>query len=159
MLNMKSVIQNHNANLPSKHTTPVSALSCSCCQKSECLLNNKCLSESLVSKAAVSQTPSQINKYYYGTYEKTFKECYNNHTATFSNKTKQKSTQLSKHIWELKENSIQHQISWGTASRACPYNGCLWKCNLCQAEILTIAKADPSSLCNTCDDSSLNVDI
>ena len=69
MPNMKSVIQNHNANLLSKHTTPVAACSSSCRQKSECPLNNKCLSESLICKAAVSQTPLQINKYYSGTCE------------------------------------------------------------------------------------------
>ena len=73
MPNMKSVIQNYNANLLSNHTTPVVARSCSCNQKSECLLNNECLSESLVYKTAVSQTPSQINIYYYGACEKTFK--------------------------------------------------------------------------------------
>ena len=58
MPNMKSVIQNHNANLLSKQTTPVAAYSCSCHQKSECQLNNECLSGSLVYKAAVSQAPS-----------------------------------------------------------------------------------------------------
>ena len=71
MPNMKSVIQNHSVNLLSKQTAIV-ALSCSCRQKLECPLNNECLSESLVCKAAVSQTPLQINKYYYGTCEKTF---------------------------------------------------------------------------------------
>ena len=35
MPNIKSVIQNQNANLLSKHTTPVAAHSCSCRQKSE----------------------------------------------------------------------------------------------------------------------------
>ena len=118
MPNMKSVIQNHNAILLSKYTTPVPARACSCCQKSECPLNNKCLSEILVYEAAVSQASSQINKYYYGNCEKTFKERYNNHTGTFRKKNKQKSTELSKHIWELKTNSIQHQISWDKASRA-----------------------------------------
>ena len=152
MSNMKSVIQNHNANLLLKHTTPVVACSCSCRQKSECSLNKKSLSESLVYKATVSQTPSQINKYYYGTCEKTFKERYNNHTATFRNKSKQKSTGLSKHIWELKGNNIQHQISWDIASRARPYNGCTRKCDLCLIEKLTIGKADPTSLLNTRDE-------
>ena len=64
MPNMKSVIQNHNANLLSNHTTPVAASSCSCRQKLECPFNIECLSESLVYKAAVSQTSSQINRYY-----------------------------------------------------------------------------------------------
>ena len=53
MPNMKSVIQNHNANLLSNHTTPVAASSCSCRQKLECPFNIDCLSESLVYKAAV----------------------------------------------------------------------------------------------------------
>ena len=70
MPNLKSVIQNRNVSLLSKHTTPVAVRSCSCSQKSECLLNNKCLSEGLVYKSAVSQTPSKINKYCYGTCEK-----------------------------------------------------------------------------------------
>ena len=47
MPNIKSVTQNHNVNLLSNHTTPVTARSCSCCQKSECPLNNEGLSESL----------------------------------------------------------------------------------------------------------------
>ena len=46
MPNMKSIIRNHNPNLLSKYSTPVAARSCSCRQKSECLINNECLSES-----------------------------------------------------------------------------------------------------------------
>ena len=72
MSSMKNVIQKHNANLLSNHTTTIAACSCICRQKLECPLN-KCLSGSLVYKATVSQTPSQINKYCYGTCEKTFK--------------------------------------------------------------------------------------
>ena len=79
------------------------------------------------------------------------KERYNNHTATFRNKSKQKSTELSKDICELKENSIQHQIIWDIASRARPFNGCTRKCDLYLTEKLMIAKADPSSLLNTHD--------
>ena len=83
---------------------------------------------------------------------RTFKEQYNNHTATSRKKSKQKSTELSKHIWELKGNSIQHQIIWDIASRARPYNGSTRKCDLCLPEKLTIAKADPSFLLNTRDE-------
>ena len=117
-----------------------------CRQKWQCPLDNKCLSASLIHKAAVSETPTPTNKHFYGTYEKSFKERYSNHTATFRNKSKQKSTEFSEHIWKLKGNSIQHQISWNIASRACPYNGCTWKCDLCLTEKLMKAKIDPSSL-------------
>ena len=97
-----------------------------------CLLHHytHSLTESAVYKTAASQTPSQISNYYFGTCEKTLEERYNNHTVTFRNKSKQKSTELSKHIWEVKGNSIQHQISWDIASRARPYNGFRRKCDV-----------------------------
>ena len=117
--------------------------------KSEWPLNNECLSDSLVHKAAVSQTPSQISKHYYEICENIFKEWSNNHTTTFRNKSKQKSTELSKHIWELKWSSIQCQISWDIASRTFPYTGCTRNCKLCLTEKFTIPKADPSSLLHT----------
>ena len=59
--------------------------------------------------------------------KKTFKERYDDHTAIFRSKNKQKSTELYKHILELKGSSIQYQISWDIASRACLYNGCTRK--------------------------------
>ena len=120
--------------------------------KSECPLNNECLSDSLVDKAAVSQTPSQISRHYYETCENIFKEWSNNHTTTFRNKSKQKSTELSKHIWELKWSSIQCEISWDIASRTCSYTGCTRNCELCLTEQFTIPKADPSFLLHTLND-------
>ena len=152
MPNMKSVIQNHNTNLLSNHTTTIAARSWSCRQKLECPLNNKCLAETLVYKATVSQTSSEINKYYYGNCEKTFKERYNNHTATLRNKSKQKSTKLPKHLWKLKGNTIQHQISRNIASRARLHSVSTRKCDLCLTEKLAIAKADSSFLFNTCEE-------
>ena len=127
--------------------------------KSECPLNNECLSDSLVDKAAVSQTQSQISKHYYETCENIFKEWSNNHTTTFRNKSKQKSTELSKHIWELKWSSIQCEISWDIASRTCPYTGCTRNCKLCLTEKFTIPKADPSSYFTLSMSSSLNAEI
>ena len=56
----------------------------------------------------------------YGTCEKDFEERYNNHTASFRNKNKEKSTELSKYIWELKDNNIQHNLKWRIASKAHP---------------------------------------
>ena len=79
--------------------------------------------------------------------------------TAFRNKNKHKSTELSKHIWELKGNSIQHQISCNRASRAQHYNDCTRKCDLCLTQKLIIAKADPSSHLRNAMSSSLNVDI
>ena len=91
-------------------------------------------------------------KHYYGTCEKNFKECYNNHTASFRNKNKEKSTELSKYIWELKDNNIQHSVKWCIASKAHPYVCGSRKCDLCLTEKLIIRKANPETLLNTCNE-------
>ena len=67
MPNMKSVFKIITL---IQYQTSLRGRSNNCRQKSECPLNKEYLSESLVYKVAVSQTPSQINKYYYGTCEK-----------------------------------------------------------------------------------------
>ena len=64
-------------------------------------------------------------------------------------KTKKKSTELSKNIWELKDNNIQHNLKWCIASKARLYVCESRKCDLCSTEKLTIIKADPESLLNT----------
>ena len=58
------------------------------------------LSECLVYHAQVDRSNINQTKNYYGTCEKNFKERYNDHTASFTNKSKEKSTELSKYIWE-----------------------------------------------------------
>ena len=53
---------------------------CSCEQKSDCSLNQRCLSERLVYNADVN---TSTMKNYYKTREKKFKERYNNHKSSF----------------------------------------------------------------------------
>ena len=106
---MASVTRNHNISLL-KDPTPFDIKECSCRQKPECPLGKKCLSECLVYNASVDKLNTNKTKHYYGTCEKNFNELYNNHTVSFRNKTKEKSTELSKYIWELKDNNIQYNL-------------------------------------------------
>ena len=64
----------------------------------------------LSSKVLDAMNGADITKSYYGTCEKSFKERYNNHTASFRNKNKEKSTELSKYIWELKNSSMNYDL-------------------------------------------------
>ena len=64
-------------------------------------LKSSCLSECLVYNTVVNIS---TKKNYQGTCEKDFKERYSNHTSSFRNKSRQKSTELSNYIWELKVN-------------------------------------------------------
>ena len=81
-------------------------------------MDKKCLSGYLMYNALVDWLDTNKTKHYYGTCEKNFKECYNNHTASLRNKNKDKSTELSKYIWELKDNNIQDNLKWCIASKA-----------------------------------------
>jgi alcohol dehydrogenase YqhD (iron-dependent ADH family) len=42
----------------------------------------------------------------------TFNECYANHTSSFRHKKDSNKTELSKHIWKLKENNQDYTIKW-----------------------------------------------
>ena len=84
--------------------------------------------------------------------KKNFKERYNNHTATFRNRSKEKSTELSKYIWELKNCNLNYGLKWSIACKVHPYTGGTRKCDLCLTEKLTIMKADLKSLLNMRDE-------
>ena len=104
MQSMVSVIQNHSTNLFKDPTAPT-ARKCNFRQMSNCPLYEKCIRECLVSHAQVDRFDINHIKSCYGTCEKSFKEHYNNHTASFRNKNEEKSTESSKYIWELKNNN------------------------------------------------------
>ena len=125
---------------------------CSCRQKSNCPLAEKCLSKCLVYHVQVDRSDINQTKSYYGTCEKNLIERYNNHTASFRNKTREKSTELSKYIWELKNSNTNYDLKWSIACKAHPCTDGTKKCDLCLTEKLTIMKADPGSLLNTRDE-------
>ena len=86
---MASVIQNHNTNLL-KDPVASTAKECSCLQKFNCPLAEKCFSECLVYHAQVDRSNINQTKNYYSTWPKNFKERYNNHTTYFRKKIKKK---------------------------------------------------------------------
>ena len=148
MPNMASIIRNHNTSLL-KNPTPTDIKECNWSQKPEWPLD-KCLSGYLVYNALVDRLDNNKTKHYYGTSWKNFKERYINHTASLRNKNKEKNTELSKYIWELKDNNIQQK--WRIAFKAHPYVRGSRKCDLCLTEKLTIIKTDPETLLNTRDE-------
>ena len=130
MSNMKNFIQKHNSMIM-EDPKPNNNKTCRCRQKSDCPLNQNRISECLVYNAVVN---TSTTKNYYGTCEKSFKERYNNHTSSFKNKSRQKSTELSNYIWELKENGENYTIDWLIAMNAYPYIFRTRKCDLCLCE-------------------------
>ena len=102
MPNMNNVIRKHNSKIM-KNPAPSTTKTCNYRRKTDCPMDGNYLSECLIYKAPVSTT---TYKYYYGTCKSTFKERYNNHKCSFRNKSREKNTELSKYVWELKEGDI-----------------------------------------------------
>ena len=71
---------------------------------------------------------------YIGLTANEFKQRYNNHKTSFNNESKKNTTELSKHIWELKEGNKEFTIKWSIIAKAAPYNPATKRCNLCLAE-------------------------
>ena len=120
MNNTKQIINNHNKCIlnSSKHmddtadnTNTRDTKTCSC-QQNTCLLNRNCLHSLLIYQATIICKDNSTIETCMGCTENNFKTRYRNHTALFQHTRCRNSTKLSKHIWTLKENNIDHFISW-----------------------------------------------
>ena len=74
-------------------------------KKNDCHLKNNCLTSSVVYKANVTTESDTTEKNYIGLTEGTCKERYTQHKLSFWNRNYSNSTELSKHIWTLKDNN------------------------------------------------------
>lgn len=147
MDNMSTFVKKHNHKVLNPKTTTTEN-GCNCRSKKNCPLDNNCLSPSLVYKASVTTKDDTAGKIYIGLTEGTFKQRYNQHTLSLRNKKYANSTELSKHIWTLKDNKIEYTINWSILTTAAAYNNKAKRCNLCSAEKFYIIKADNSTLLN-----------
>ena len=86
--------------------------------------------------ATVTTEDNKSHKICIGLTENTFKTRFTNHKASFNLKTKRLNTELSKHIWQLKESNTHFKITRKILKQASPYNPasnrynlhvCLWK--------------------------------
>ena len=89
---------------------------------------------------------------YIGLIENDFKTRYRNHTASFRHTRLRTSTELSKHIWTLKDSNTDQFISRRILSSSSPYNSASKRCNLCLKEkFLIICRTELSTL-NKCNE-------
>ena len=66
---------------------------------------------------------------------------------SFRHAKNRNSTELSKHVWTLKENNINYSIAWRILSSHLPYNSSSKQCNLCLKEkFLIICRPELSTL-------------
>ena len=157
MNNTKQIIDNYNkriltAAIQSNDTTAAADTinnnkTYNCRQKNTCLLKGNCLQSSIIYQATIMCKDNNTTETYIGLTENDFKTRYRNHTASFRHAKHRNSTELSKHIWNLKDNNIKYFISWHILSSHLPYNSSRKRCNLCLKEkFLIICQPELSTL-------------
>ena len=100
MPNIKSAINSHNRKilhspLNSQNRT------CNYIKKTECPLQENCLSESTLYQADISSENFQT-KIYYGISETKFKTRFSNHKKSFNHEKHKNDTQVSNELWNIK---------------------------------------------------------
>jgi hypothetical protein len=133
MPNMAKIINSHNKKILNNTVTQPNK-TCSCRNSSTCPLNGHCLQKSVIYRADVTRTDSNLKKSYFGLCETEFKARYNNHLQSFNDESKEKATELSKYIWELKRNNINYIFDWSIAKQTSSYNPITKSCSLCLSE-------------------------
>ena len=156
MNNTKQIIDNHNkriltASIQIDNTAIAATIdnnnTCNCRQKNTYPLDRNCLQSSIIYQATVTRNDNNTTETYIGLTENDFKTRYRNHTASFRHAKHRNSTELSKHIWTLKGNKIEHFISWRILASHSPYNSSSKRCNLCLKEkFLIICRPELSTL-------------
>ena len=68
--------------------------------------------DELVYQATIKIMDTQTVKTYTGQTGGTLKNRYNKHISDFRNEGGWRATTLSKHIWSLKRQNIQYEVSW-----------------------------------------------
>ena len=124
MNNVRSIITSHNTRIIRKSQTQVTSVdNCNCRNKEACPLQNKCMNKDIVYKATISTSNANDTKHYIGMTSNTFKERYRNHIKSFTHKKYSNETELSKHIWHLKQNKTDFTIKWSIIKKFISYTG------------------------------------
>ena len=104
-------------------------------------------SQGLVYQAIVTTEDNRPAQSYVGLTENSFKTRFANHMSSFRDANKRLSTELSKHIWHLKDAGLDFNITWKILKQAAPFNPSSNRCNLCLWEkYFIICRSDLASL-------------
>ena len=85
---------------------------------------------------------------YIGLTEGTFKQHYTQHKLSFRIRKYSNSTELSKHIWLLKDSNTNFTINWSILATAPAYSNKSKRRHLCLTEKLYLIRAEKPSLLN-----------
>ena len=134
MPNISSIIRSHNQKVLSEE--PADQIpGCNCRVKESCPMEGKCLTKSIIYRANVTNDQNQDTANYIGLTEHSFKDRLYKHRNSFRYRSKINATELSKHVWNLREKNIANaEINWSILEKAPPFRNGSKRCELCTTE-------------------------
>ena len=118
----------NKSTLPKTNAVPPKA--CNCRQPAHCPLDGNCLKSAVIYQATVATEDNRPAETYVGLTENSFKTRYSNHKSSFRDPNKRLSTELSKHIWHLKDAKMHgFRLIWKILKQAAPFNPASNRCN------------------------------
>jgi hypothetical protein len=150
MPNIGSIISSHNKKVL-EDRTPLERGTCNCPQrnKENCPLDGQCTTSNILYEAKISSSEQDYpEKMYVGISEPPFKTRLGNHKRDCNNKSYEKTTELSKEVWKIKDRGFTPTIKWRIIKQLPAYNPESKKCQLCLGEKVEILERDPANLLN-----------
>ena len=133
MPNVKNIIDAHNKKIIITNEATRDK-PCNCRDRNNCPLNGKCRAKSIVYQATVTRSNDNTKETYVGLCETEFKDRLGNHNTSFKYEANKTKTELSKHIWNLKNQNIEYNVKWRILGHARAYSNKTKRCNLCLLE-------------------------
>ena len=93
-------------------------------EKKHCPLDIKYLPPNIIYEAHISNNTNDEYKKYVGAAETSFKKRQSNHTRDIKHKKYMKYTELSKYIWNLKNQGIIPIVKWRTVRKVNSFIPC-----------------------------------
>ena len=150
MANIKSIIQSHNKKiLTETRQSTENEKKCNCQKqrKDMCPLAGECIIENVIYEAEVKSDTTI--KRYVGSTGGGFKKRWYKHKSDFNNKKNKLATELSKHIWKLKDKNKKYEIKWKILRKIKQTDKTIKKvCTTCTLEKLEISIANKNELLN-----------
>ena len=142
MPSMEKLITAKNQSILRREVRTSSATdnACNCRQPNACPVDGKCLNEGIVYQAIVTREDNSEENSYVGLTEGKFKTRYANHNTSFRHDKYRNSTELSKHIWSLKDADVKLSIKWKILKKCKPYSNATKRYNLCLYEKFVIIR-------------------
>ena len=149
---MAQAVSRHNVQIlsepPAAQAAPAKP-SCNCRQgPASCPVQGRCLTDSVVYVASVTETDTGKTETYTGLTGNKFKQRWYKHNSDMKNEKDRNNTTLSAHVWELKDQNKNFNIKWDFIDKAPTFNPVNRKYRLCLKEKYHILYNNNSSTLN-----------